>query len=56
MLARLVLGATVLSSQRWFARPLPTIFHIVLATYLLLCGHYHLRFGSTPSPAPLRLS
>jgi hypothetical protein len=56
MLARLVLGATVLSSQRWFARPLPTTFHVVLATYFLLYGHFHLRFGSTPPPGPLELS
>jgi hypothetical protein len=46
MLARLVLGATVLSNQHWFARPLPTVFHLVLATFLLVYGHFHVRYGS----------
>jgi hypothetical protein len=46
MLARLVLGATILSHQHWFARPLPTVFHLVLATFLLVYGHFHVRYGS----------
>jgi hypothetical protein len=41
MVARLILGLTVLSHQRWFASPIPTIFHLVLATWLLLYGHFH---------------
>lgn len=43
MLARLVLGATVLSEIRWFASPVPTMFHLVLAGYLFVYGrvHYH---------------
>jgi hypothetical protein len=45
MLLRLVLGATVLSERRWFASPLPTFFHLVLATYVALYGWYHLRHG-----------
>jgi hypothetical protein len=56
MLARLVLGATLLSSQRWFARPLPTVFHIVLATYVLVYGDFHTRYGSSPSRGPLEWS
>ena len=39
--ARLVLGATLLSHIRWFASPLPSVFHVVLATYLLLPGLLH---------------
>jgi hypothetical protein len=31
MLLRLVLGATLFSDRRWFASPLPTVFHLVLA-------------------------
>ena len=46
MLARLVLGATVLSNHYWFARPLPTVFHLVLASFLLVYGHFHVRYGS----------
>jgi uncharacterized protein len=45
MLARLVLGATLLSNHHWFARPLPTTFHLVLAGFLLVYGHFHVRHG-----------
>lgn len=45
MMLRLVLGATVLSELRWFASPLPTLFHLVLATYLVLYGWYHFHHG-----------
>jgi hypothetical protein len=41
MLVRLVLGATWLSGDRWFASPIPTVFHLVLASALLCCGHFH---------------
>ncbi len=44
MLVRLGLGATVLREHPWFDRPLPTSFHLVLATYLLVYGHFH-RYG-----------
>ena len=49
MLARLVLGFTVLRNQRWFASPLPTVFHLVLAAYVLLFGHFHYVHGATPA-------
>jgi len=45
MVARLVLGATVLSDVRWFASPVPTVFHLVLAGYLLLVGCFHYVHG-----------
>jgi len=41
MFLRLLLGATALSHVRWFASPLPAVFHLVLATYLLLYGYCH---------------
>jgi hypothetical protein len=41
MLVRLVLGLTILSSNRWFSSILPTVFHLVLASYLLVYGHFH---------------
>lgn len=41
MLLRFVLGVTLLSGQRWFASPLPTFFHLVLAAFIILYGHYH---------------
>lgn len=43
MVLRLLLGATILRGARWFASPLPTIFHLVLAGYLLLFAHFHYR-------------
>lgn len=45
MIARLVLGLTFLSDVRWFASPLPTAFHLVLASWLLLYGHLHWTMG-----------
>jgi hypothetical protein len=41
MMVRLVLGATVLSSSRWFASPVPTVFHLVLASFLVVWGRHH---------------
>lgn len=46
MLLRLVLGATALSEQPWFARPLPTAFHLVLAGFMLVYGYFHSHYGS----------
>jgi hypothetical protein len=46
MLARLALGATVLANRHWFASPLPTVFHLGLAAYLVTYGHFHLRHGA----------
>ena len=45
MCARLVLGLTVLAHVSWFAKPLPALFHMVLAGYLLCLGHYHFQIG-----------
>ena len=43
MSVRLVLGLTVLADIAWFAKPLPAVFHMVLAGYVLTLGHYHSR-------------
>jgi hypothetical protein len=45
MLLRLILGLTILSEHRWFASYLPAFFHLVLACYLFLYGHFHFRHG-----------
>lgn len=47
MIARLVLGATWLRENYWFASPIPTVFHLVLATAVLLYGHFHFRHGAS---------
>ena len=43
MLLRLVLGQTVYAGSPWLDRPLPTLFHLVLAAWLLLLARYHVR-------------
>lgn len=51
MLARLALGMTVLASSRWFSAWLPTVFHLVLASFVLLVGMFHWSCDGRP---PLR--
>ena len=53
MVARLVLGATWLRDQHWFASPIPTVFHLVLAAAVLVYGHFHYRYGTTETTGPL---
>jgi len=48
MLARLVLGLTVLSDRRWFSSRLPTFFHLVLASYLLVFAWFHIVHAAAP--------
>lgn len=43
MLLRLALGQTVYAGSPWLDRPLPTLFHLVLATWVLLLARYHVR-------------
>jgi hypothetical protein len=48
--ARLILGFTALSHLRWFASPIPTVFHLVLAAFLLLFGRFHYVYGAQFRP------
>ena len=43
MAVRLVLGLTVLSDSGWFSTWIPTVFHLVLASKLMLIGAYQRR-------------
>ena len=43
MLTRLVLGVTIMRGDAWFDRPLPTVFHLVLAIFVILIGWFHRR-------------
>lgn len=43
MVGRLVLGLTALSHIAWFDARLPTGFHLVLASFLLVLGAFRLR-------------
>ena len=40
MAFRFVAGLTFLSENSWFSKVLPAFFHVVLASYILLFGHY----------------
>lgn len=40
MAFRLVAGLTFLSDVEWYSSSLPALFHIVLASYVLLFGHW----------------
>ena len=48
MVVRFVLGLTALSHRRWFASPIPTAFHLVLAAFVLLYGHFHYVHAADP--------
>ena len=41
MVTRLVLGATLLSDSSWWRAPIPSLFHLVLAGFLIVAGHFH---------------
>ncbi len=43
MAARLFIGLTGLSEHHWFRSYLPTLFHFVLAGYLIVVGYFHLQ-------------
>ena len=45
MAFRLAAGLTFLADIAWFAHTLPALFHVVLATFVLLLGHYLYRLG-----------
>jgi hypothetical protein len=45
MLARLLLGLTLLSDHYWFNRYIPAFFHLVLAGIVLTLGDYHRRYS-----------
>lgn len=45
MLFRLAGGLTFASGHSWFGAHIPTLFHLVLAAFLILLGHFHFWFG-----------
>ena len=46
MAVRLILGFTLLSHVNWFDAPLPSLFHLVLAGFVIELARFHL---SSPS-------
>lgn len=45
MCMRLIIGLTVAPDHYWFSARLPTLFHLVLAGFLLIYGRFHLTSG-----------
>lgn len=45
MVFRLIGGLTFLSETQWFSVTIPTLFHIVLASLILVLGHYLFTLG-----------
>lgn len=44
MFGRLLLGITILSDYSWFNHYLPTLFHLVLAAFIGIVGHFHFQY------------
>ena len=53
MAFRLLAGLTFLAENPWFSKSLPAFFHVVLATFVLMLGHYIYKRGAA---APTALS
>ncbi|MEM9398737.1 MAG: hypothetical protein AAF984_00880 [Verrucomicrobiota bacterium] len=45
MIGRLLTGIIYPDAHSWFLVKIPTIFHLVLASFLIVMGHYHLRYA-----------
>ena len=45
MTFRLVAGLTFLTEYEWFSKGVPALFHIILASLILVFGHYLLTLG-----------
>ncbi len=45
MLFRLGAGLTFAPDHPWLGARIPTIFHLVLASFLLVVGQFHFKFG-----------
>lgn len=43
MASRLFIGVSGLSEHYWFRSYLPTLFHFILAGYLIVVGYFHLQ-------------
>ncbi|MEK6804221.1 MAG: hypothetical protein AABZ34_16395 [Nitrospirota bacterium] len=47
---RLVVGLTIASDHFWFGATLPTLFHLVLACFLLVWGAFHTTSAAGSAP------
>ena len=46
MVLRISLGLTIAREHPWLGAKIPAFFHLVLASFVLLVGHFHLRAPS----------
>jgi len=46
MLFRLGAGLTFATDHSWFSARIPTLFHLVLASFLILLGFFHFNFAT----------
>ena len=45
MLIRLIVGFSGLSEHYWWDQPIPSVFHLVLASFMIMVGLFHWRYG-----------
>jgi len=50
MCVRLIVGLTIAPDHYWFGAMLPTVFHLVLASFVILYGRFHLKVSQLSSP------
>ena len=43
MVGRLLLGLTAFDGHSWWDQSIPSLFHLVLASFLLTAGHFYVR-------------
>ncbi len=41
MCSRLIIGLTIASDHYWFGATVPTVFHLVLASFVMFYGRFH---------------
>jgi len=51
MCIRLFVGLTIAPDHYWFGAIVPTIFHLVLASFVILYGCFHVKFSQLLSPS-----
>lgn len=56
MLVRLMLGLTIAGNHPWLGMILPAVFHLVLALFLLVMGHFHVRHSASGDPTYMKTS
>ena len=52
MAVRLFAGLTFLADHPWFSKSLPAFFHVVLAIFILILGHYIYSKATNPMSFP----